>query len=56
MKISNSDDFTKGNIESSYFNLVWTNKVVVPNWRYYSFSLQGLPALQLIGLWWLQRD
>ena len=37
MKISNSDDFTKGNIESSYFNLVWTNKVVVPNWRYYSF-------------------
>jgi len=37
LRISNSDDFKKGNTESVDFTVFWTNKVIVPAWTYYRY-------------------
>ncbi|WP_162426104.1 DUF4843 domain-containing protein [Pontibacter pudoricolor] len=37
LRITNSDDFQKGNTESVDFTVAWTNKVIVPAWTYYRY-------------------
>ncbi|MDN3667574.1 DUF4843 domain-containing protein [Algibacter miyuki] len=32
-----SDDFVIGNTESNTTKLIWTNKIVIPAWRYFGF-------------------
>ena len=37
VRMKDSEDFRKGNLESSDFTVVWTNKVIVPAWTYYRY-------------------
>ena len=37
LKLVDSGDFKKGNIEMNDFTIAWTNKVIVPAWTYYRF-------------------
>jgi len=37
VRLVDSEDFKKGNIEANDFTVAWTNKVVVPAWTYYRF-------------------
>jgi len=37
LKIIDSPDFKAGNKEAINHKVLWTNKVIVPSWRYYSF-------------------
>ncbi len=46
LRLSDSQDFKKGNIESSEFLLTWTDKVVVPNWRWYSYFFTRVPSTE----------
>ncbi len=44
LQIVDAKDFMSGNKESDELVLSWTNKVVVPNWRWYSFFFTKYPS------------
>lgn len=44
LQITDSEDFTKGNVESIDHVFTWTNKVIVPDWRYYRFFFCRYPS------------
>lgn len=44
LKIVGSPDFQSGNVGSDEFVLGWTNKVVIPDWRWYSFFFTRVPS------------
>ncbi|MCF4100779.1 DUF4843 domain-containing protein [Gillisia sp. M10.2A] len=37
LRFTNSDDFQAGNKEAVEYTVIWTDKVIVPNWRWYSY-------------------
>lgn len=37
LKLIDSDDFVAGNIESSYYEIGWTDKIIVPSWGLYKY-------------------
>lgn len=37
LKIADSDDFVKGNIESENHTFKWSNTIIVPAWTYYRY-------------------
>ncbi len=44
--IVDSDDFLAGNIENSQFKISWTDKVVLPSWRYIRFFFCATPSTE----------
>lgn len=39
-----SNDFAIGNIESNTTKLIWTNKIVIPDWRYFAYFFTRYPS------------
>lgn len=46
MALDDSDDFKAGNKESLYYELTWTDKVVVPSWSYYRYFFTSVASTQ----------
>ncbi|MFD0761315.1 DUF4843 domain-containing protein [Lutibacter aestuarii] len=44
MKIIDSEDFKKGNIESEDFTFTWSNTIIVPAWTYYRYFFCRYPS------------
>lgn len=44
LKIVDSPDFQSGNAASDEFVLSWTNKVVIPDWRWYRYFFTRVPS------------
>lgn len=44
LEVAESEDFKRGNIESTDFTISWTNKVIVPDWRWYSYFFTRTPS------------
>lgn len=44
LKLVDSPDFQSGNVESDEFVIAWTNKVVIPDWRWYRFFFVRVPS------------
>lgn len=44
LKIVDSPEFQSGNVESDEFVISWTNKVVVPDWRWYRYFFTRVPS------------
>lgn len=39
-----SEDFVAGNIEANKTKIIWTNKIVIPAWRYFGFFFTRYPS------------
>lgn len=44
LELTDSQDFSSGNIESLHYRLNWTDKVVVPAWTYYRYFFTSVPS------------
>lgn len=44
LQLTDSEDFRIGNVESMDHVFTWTNKVIVPDWRYYRFFFCSYPS------------
>src|SRR5690606_6476822 len=44
LQLTDSEDFRRGNVESMDHVFTWTNKVIVPDWRYYRFFFCSYPS------------
>ena len=44
LEIASSEDFRTGNVESNRFRIAWTNQVIVPSWRWYSYFFTRTPS------------